>query len=268
VSLDAADDRGTAIPDRPIDLRGRLALVTGAARGIGAGCARALSASGASLALCDRDPGPLDALAAELRARGAEVTTGVFDVRDQPAVAAFVSGLAPRARPIHVLVNNAGGTFAADFLDLSARAEDALVAENFTSVGHCIRAVVPRMPEEGASIVNITSIEAWRAAPRYAVYAAMKAAVESLSRSLSLELAGRGIRVNCVAVDAVETPGLDGARVETPLARMGHPADVAGAVLYLASDLSRFVTGTTLHVDGGTHAAGGWRRQADGRFSA
>ena len=109
-----------------------------------------------------------------------------------------------------------------------------------------------------ASIVNITSIEAHRAAPGYAVYSAMKAAVTSLTKSLALELGVRRIRVNCVAPDVIPTPGIGGEMpVKTALPIAGHVDDVAGAVVYLASDLARFVTGVTLHVDGGN-----WRRAA------
>jgi len=113
----------------------------------------------------------------------------------------------------------------------------------------------------------VTSIEAFRAAPGFAIYSAMKAAVENLTKSLALELADRNIRVNCIAPDMLPTPGIgDLPGDRTPLPGPGQPDDAAGAVLYLASDLSRFVTGTTLHVDGGNHAAGGWRRTLSGNF--
>jgi NAD(P)-dependent dehydrogenase (short-subunit alcohol dehydrogenase family) len=124
----------------------------------------------------------------------------------------------------------------------------------------------------------ITSVEAHRAGPGFAIYSAMKAALANLAQSLALELADRGIRVNCVAPDMITTEGdalladASGASSEAawdqkPLPDDGHPDDVAAAVLYLVTDLGRFVTGTTIHVDGGTHAAGGWkRRRSDGRW--
>jgi NAD(P)-dependent dehydrogenase (short-subunit alcohol dehydrogenase family) len=146
---------------------------------------------------------------------------------------------------------------------VSEKGELALIRETFTSVTACIRTVVPRMPERGGAIVNLTSIEAHRAAPGYAVYAAMKAAVANLTMSLALELGDRGIRVNCIAPDVIPTPGIGSPPVTTPLARAGRVEDVAAAALYLASDAAAFVSGTTLHVDGGNRAAGGWRRAAD-----
>jgi NAD(P)-dependent dehydrogenase (short-subunit alcohol dehydrogenase family) len=117
------------------------------------------------------------------------------------------------------------------------------------------------MPETGGSIVNVTSIEAHRAAPGYAVYSAMKAALVNLTQTLALELGDRRIRVNCIAPDVIPTPGIGGdIPVKTPLPYAGTVDDVAAAVVYLASDWSRFVTGSTIHVDGGNLAAGGWGR--------
>jgi 3-oxoacyl-[acyl-carrier protein] reductase len=166
-----------------------------------------------------------------------------------------------------VLVNNAGGGFAASFLDVNDKGQDALIRENFGSVTHFVRACVVRMPDTGGSIINITSIEAHRAGPAFAVYSAMKAAVASLTKSLALELGVRQIRVNCIAPDVIPTPGIGDVPVKTPLPYAGHVDDIAAAAVYLGSDGSRFVTGVTLHVDGGNLAAGGWHRDADGGYT-
>jgi 3-oxoacyl-[acyl-carrier protein] reductase len=257
------------MPIGPHSLRldGRIALVTGAAAGIGRAVALAFAAAGADLALCDRDEAGLARLEGEVRRDGRRAFCAVLDVREVPAVDAFFARIRDEAGGLDALVNNAGGTFHGDFASLRARGEEALVRENWSQVAHVTRASLALFPASGGSIVNVTSVEAHRAAPGYAVYAAMKAAVESLTRSLALELAERRIRVNAIAPDAIPTPGLEGAAPPTPLPDPGHPDDVAGAALYLVSDLARFVTGTTLHVDGGTHAAGGWRRDESGAFA-
>ena len=236
-------------------LTGRVVVVTGAAAGIGRATALACKAFGAELAVCDRNAEGLDDLGA--------TSTAVLDVRDVTAVEAWVADL----DRVDVLVNNAGGTFRADFLDVNAKGQQALVDENWTSVTTFVRACVPKMPDAG-SIVNVTSVEAHRAAPGYGVYAAMKAAVENLTRTLALELSDRGIRVNCIAPDLIPTEGELGLAADeypvAPIGLTGHPDDCAAAVVYLASPMARFVTGTTLHVDGGSNAARGWHRSPDG----
>jgi NAD(P)-dependent dehydrogenase (short-subunit alcohol dehydrogenase family) len=250
-----------AITPENVLLTDRLVVVTGGARGIGAAVAGACARFGADVAVCDRDSDGLAYTVADVEAAGRRASSAVLDVRDGEAVESWVGSIGP----IDVLVNNAGGGFRADFLDVNDKGQDALVRENFTSVTHFIRACVPKMPSDGrASIVNITSIEAHRAAPGFAVYSAMKAAVVNLTKSLALELGERRIRVNCIAPDVIPTPGVGEMPVKTPLPVPGHVDDIAGAVIYLASDLARFVTGATLHVDGGNAAAGGWSRGADG----
>ncbi|HEX5066239.1 MAG TPA: SDR family oxidoreductase [Myxococcota bacterium] len=251
----------------PALLDGRVALVTGAARGIGRAIARCFASAGADLALCDRDAEGLAEAAREAEAQGRRALTAVLDVREETAVAGFFDAVAAAFPRLDVLVNNAGGGFHAAFADVSAKGQDALVRENFGQVADFVRRALPSL-REGGSIINVTSIEAHRAAPGYAIYSAMKAAVANLTKTLALELGPRGIRVNCIAPDAIPTPGVGDALPPTPLARRGHADDVANAALYLASPLAAFVTGTTLHVDGGNHAAGGWRRRADGTWES
>jgi NAD(P)-dependent dehydrogenase (short-subunit alcohol dehydrogenase family) len=258
------------LPADAARLDGRMAIVTGGAAGIGAATAVALAAFGADVAICDRDVDGLAATAAGIAALGRRAVTGVLDVRDREAVEAWV----PTLGPVDVLVNNAGGGFKAWFTDISPKGQQVLVDENFTSVTNFVRACLPLMPD-GGSIVNVTSVEAFRAAPGFSIYAAMKAAVEQLTRTLALELSPRRIRVNCIAPDAIPTPG-DASLVDdvgaggygdkVPL-RLGTVDDCAGPIVFLAGDLSRFMTGTTLHVDGGTDAARGWRPRPDGGWS-
>jgi len=248
-------------------LTDRVAVVTGAAVGIGEAVAGALARFGAHVGVCDRDVPHLDETADAVEAAGRRVLAAELDVRDAAASARFVEQVAHELGPIDILVNNAGGGFFADFLSVNAKGQDALIRENFASVTNFVRPTVATMAARGGSIINVTSIEAHRAAPGFAVYSAMKAAVASLTQSLALELGPRRIRVNCVAPDVIPTPGVGPMAVHTPLPIGGEVDDVAAAVVFLAGDLARFVTGTTIHVDGGNLAAGGWHRRADDSYT-
>jgi 3-oxoacyl-[acyl-carrier protein] reductase len=260
-----------------VTLDGKVALVTGAAQGIGAAAAGALARFGADLAICDRDADGMRATAADIEQVGRRCETAQLDVRDTDAVDAWVAELGASLGHVDVLVNNAGGGFYAPVLDVNAKGQTSLIHENYTSVTNFVRACVPLMPQ-GSSIVNVTSIEAFRAAPGFGIYASMKAAVESLSKTLALELAPRGIRVNTLAPDAIPTPGDEGLGDAVSQGQReaydrkvpmgwGHVDDCAGPIVFLASGLSRYVTGTTLHVDGGSLAASGWTRRDDGTYS-
>lgn len=256
-------------------LTDRVAVVTGAARGIGRATALALARFGAHVAVCDRLGDELLATASEIEALGRRAVGGVFDVRDAEAVQAHVEEVQTEMGQVDILVNNAGGTFYANVLDVNDKGQLSIVHENFTSATNFIRAVVPLMPPEGGAIVNVTSVEAFQAAPGFGVYAAMKAALTSLTKTLALELADRNIRVNAVAPDAIPTPG-DGPLAEatgdaakysaTVVPPLGYFADAdacAAPIVFLAGDLAKFLTGITIHVDGGSFAGGGWRRIGD-----
>jgi 3-oxoacyl-[acyl-carrier protein] reductase len=166
------------------------------------------------------------------------------------------------------LVNNAGGVFWSGLLETSSNGWDALIRINLTQVLLCTQRVARAMVEAGGggSIINISTIEAVRAAPGFAAYAAAKAGVVNFTKTAALELAPHSIRVNGLAPDFTLTEslakmapaGAENARFMVPMGRAGHVDEMAGAAVFLASDLSAYVTGQTLHVDGGTSAAGGW----------
>src|SRR5918994_2909260 len=245
----------------------RVAVVTGGGAGIGRGIAGGLAAFGAEVAIWEREPSTCAAAAEEVGGLAAPT-----DVRELPQIEAALAATLERYGHVDVLVNNAGGTFAAPFLDTSENGFDALHRANLRQVLLCTQCVARSMVDagRGGSIVNVTSIEGVRAAPGYAAYAAAKAGVISLTQTAALELAPHGIRVNALAPDITWTEGLaalspsatdDRWSAVVPLGRPGHVDEMAGAAVFLASSLSSYVTGQTIHVDGGTHAAGGWYRR-------
>jgi 3-oxoacyl-[acyl-carrier protein] reductase len=262
-----------------IRLEGRRAVVTGAARGIGRSTALALARFGAEVAVCDRLEDELASTVAELRSLGRTAPVAVLDVRDAEAVHSWVSELETAWDGLELLVNNAGGGFVSPVAELSPGGQAALIAENFTQVADVTRRCLPLLRagaaglRGGASVVNITSVEAHRAGPGFGIYSAMKAGVANLTRTLALELAEHRIRVNAIAPDMIPTPG-DAGLIEdsqamsstefdpTPWPERGDADDVAAAVVWLAGPMSRFVSGSTVHVDGGTFAASGWRRRS------
>jgi NAD(P)-dependent dehydrogenase (short-subunit alcohol dehydrogenase family) len=261
-----------AITPDTIRLDGRVGVVTGAAQGIGRATAVALAAFGMDVAICDRNGDGLAAVEREIAESGRGVVASPVDVRDLDAVGAFAAVVRGRWGHVDALVNNAGGTFMADFMSVAPKGDRTLVDENFTSVVNVTRAFVPLMDGRAGAVVNVTSSEAFQAAPGFAVYAAMKTAQESLTKTLALELGLQGIRVNSVSPDGIPTAGDEAlaaaasARttfVAPPLPPIGFFAeaeDCAAVIVFLVSDLARFVTGCAVHVDGGIHAAGGWHR--------
>jgi len=278
--------------DERAGLAGKVALVAGGGGGLGRGSALDLARAGVALALADVDAEALRATADEARAHGVEVLDAVIDVRDGDALAGLFDSCDETFGRLDVLVNVVGGTFRSAFTEVSAKGRDALVRTNFTWVVDATQQAARRMAAggHGGSIITITSIEAHRAAPGYAVYAAMKAALAHLTRTLAVELGAAGIRVNCVAPDFVPTAGMAGVAgragsagqraaaagdgtdpgdwLTIPLRRKGEVADVGNCVLFLASGLSSYITGTTLHPDGGALAMSGWMAWPDDGFTA
>jgi NAD(P)-dependent dehydrogenase (short-subunit alcohol dehydrogenase family) len=252
-------------------LTDRTAIVTGAGAGIGKGIALGFAVFGARVAVLEVQEETCRRTVAEIESGGGAALAIPTDVRDGDAVGRAVARTVAHFGGVDVLVNNVGGTFRAPFVDVAEKGWDALLRTNLKSVFHGTRAVAPQMIARGrgGSIINVVSIEGVRAAPLYAAYAACKAAVINFTQSMALELGPHRIRVNAIAPDICLTEGLapllgeaERSRHEwiVPLGRAGVPEDVAGAAVFLASDLAGYVTGITLHVDGGTHAAAGWYR--------
>ena len=239
----------------------RSALVTGASRGIGRAVAAVLAREGWAVCvnyLERRDAA--ESLVRELRAQGRAAMAFQADIADREAADACVRAASEELGPVELLVNNAGISRQGLFQDLDDAAWDRLLAVNLTGPRNAVLAVLPHMlSEKRGCVVNISSMWGLRGASCEAAYAATKAGVIGLTRSLALELAPSGIRVNCVAPGCVETDmvrvlGEDTRRMlaeETPLGRLGRPEDVAEAVAFLASEKAAFITGQVLAADGG-----------------
>jgi len=238
-------------------LDGKPALVTGASGGIGAAIARVLHAQGAVVALSGTRRDALDALAAEL---GERAHVCPADLRDPLAADALVAAAEAAAGPLHVLVNNAGLT--RDMLALRMKDEDwqAVLDVDLTAPFRLARAALRGMLRRRAGrIIGIASIVGATGNAGQANYAAAKAGLVGMTKALAQEVASRGVTVNIVAPGFIETAMTDaiGAAQRAklteaiPLGRLGQPADIAAAVAYLASDQAAWVTGATLHVNGG-----------------
>lgn len=249
-------------------------MITGGAGGLGGGIASDLAANGVRVAVIDIDGDAVGDLRASFDERGCEAIVRHGDARDPDALAALFTAVDECWGRLDTLVNVVGGTFRAPFTDTTPKGWDAIIRANLLHVLHACSMAVPQMRAggRGGSIINITTIEAHRAAPGFAVYTAAKAAVEQFARTLAVEAAPDGIRVNNIAPDYTPTPNLAkaggggdnpmsdpaGVRVAIPMGRAGRIGDISGCAVFLASGLSSYVTGTTLHPDGGTFASSGW----------
>ena len=239
------------------DLSGKTALVTGASGGIGGEIARALHKAGATVTLSGTRQAPLEALASEL---GGRVHVVTCDLSDAASVEALPKAAIEKMGSIDVLVNNAGITRDNLFMRMSDEEWQSVIDVNLTSTFRLCRGVLRGMMKaRWGRIVNISSIVGATGNPGQGNYAASKAGMVGMSKSLAAEVASRGITVNCVAPGFITTAMTDTlndeqkARILTqvPAGRMGEVTEIAAAVLYLASPEAGYVTGTTLHVNGG-----------------
>lgn len=273
-----------------IRLDGQAAFVTGGGGGIGRAIAIRLAEAGADVAIFDIFPERAEEAATRVREAGRRALAIPGDVMDADALRAAIDRTAAEYDRLDILANNAGGVSARPFLEQSERSMRKHVDINLMSMLIATQAAAIHMVAggRGGSIVNVASIEASRAAPNFAVYAACKAGMLSFTKSMAVELSGHGIRVNCIAPDHTITPGNQGNRAgpvdpatwkqhspETidamnrmiPLGREGVDMECGDAAVFLSSAMASYITGVLLPIDGGTWASSGWVRGRNGKWT-
>jgi len=269
------------LPEAQAALNGCIAAVIGGAGGMGRTVSLALAQAGVDIACCDIDAEAVRAIGPELTALGRRVLALEADAADVAALDRFYDRVTTEFSRLDIVVNVVGGVRRGPLLDTTREQNARDIRLNYGYVVDSVRRAIPllRASGRGGSIINFTTIEAHRGAATFAVYAGAKAATTNFSRAMAVELGADGIRVNTIAPDTTPVRGSFNAlypRDIERLAELGANAlsesynmyipqqrapsqeDVANAVLFLASDLSRAITGTTLHVDGGTYAAFGF----------
>ena len=244
------------------DFAGKIALVTGGGNGIGAATCRAFAATGARVAILDRDTRAADAVATEITGRGGNATAYAIDVADRAAFAGLAAAIAETSGGIDILVNGAGTTVRRMIAEMSPDDWDRVIAVNLTGAFNGIQAVLPHLRARGGgAIVNVASIAGQRISfGGTANYTASKAGLLGLTRHAAYEFAPDGIRVNAVcpgptatgfggAIPSEETKAMRARKI--PLGRMCEAEDIADSILFLAGHAARMITGVALTVDGG-----------------
>jgi NAD(P)-dependent dehydrogenase (short-subunit alcohol dehydrogenase family) len=263
-------------------LAGKVAVVVGGAGGfMGRGITLALAQAGVHIAACDNDEGAVRSIVPEVEALGSRMLSVRADVTDAAGLDAFYDRVETEFDRVDILVNVAGGVKRSLFLNTTREDNARDIRLNYGYIIDSVRRAVPLIQRggRGGSIISFTTIEAHRGAATYAVYAGAKAATTNFSRALAVELGGEGIRVNLIAPDTSPARASNSAlyaedfarlaalgedalaetyKMYVPLKKAPSVEDVVNGVLFLASDLSRSITGTTLHIDGGTSAALGF----------